>query len=145
MVILGSANYMPFMQISAWQRRQVIEDILEIRIFTTMNELLLERQKLTREQLLNAENAITIAKKDVDAQRELLDQLSNVKEEAIEKINEKIRANEESSKNIQAQVNDLIKQVEELNNEISDSDTVNEDIEKVKQMMAGFDLSLIHI
>ena len=139
MVILGSANYMPFMQISAWQRRQVIEDILEIRIFTTMNELLLERQKLTREQLLNAENAITIAKKDVDAQRELLDQLSNVKEEAIEKINEKIRANEESSKNIQAQVNDLIKQVEELNNQISDTDQVNKDLEEAKKLMAGYD------
>ena len=138
MVILGSANYVPFMQLSAWNRRQVIEDILEIRIFSTMNDLLLERTKITRENLLKAENDILIAKKDVDAQKELLEQLSEVKEEAVEKINEKLRKNEETINDITAQIDQLMKDVDYLNTQISDSGTVNEDIEKVKQMMAGF-------
>ena len=138
MVILGSASYLPFMQMGQWHRRQVIEDILEIRIFRTMNELLTDRMKLTKESLVAAENAITIAKKDVDAQKELLDQLSNVKEEAVEKINEKLRVNEETINNTTAQVEQLMKDVDYLNTQISDSGTVNNDIEKVKQMMAGF-------
>ena len=138
MVILGSANYVPFMQLSAWNRRQVIEDILEIRIFSTMNDLLLERTKITRENLLKAENDILIAKKDVDAQKELLEQLSEVKEEAVEKINEKLRKNEETINDITTQIDQLMKDVDYLNTQISDSGTVNEDIEKVKQMMAGF-------
>ena len=60
------------MQMGQWHRRQVIEDILEIRIFRTMNELLTERIRITKESLVAAENAIAIAKKDVDAQKELL-------------------------------------------------------------------------
>ena len=42
-VILGSASFVPFMQLPSGQRREVIEDILDIKIFSTMNSLLKER------------------------------------------------------------------------------------------------------
>ena len=59
-VILGSASFVPFMQLPAWQRREVIEDILDIRIFSTMNTLLKERINETKDEL-----------KSIDAKRKI--------------------------------------------------------------------------
>ena len=139
LVILGSASYAPFMQLNLWHRRQVIEDILDIGIFRTMNELLTDRAKLTKEQLMKVDNDITVAKQQVDSQKELLEQLSSVKEEAVEKINEKIRNNEESITNITNSIEQLMKDVDYLNTQISDGDQVNKDLEEAKKLLAGYD------
>ena len=56
----------------------------------------------------------------------------------VEKINEKLRINEETINNTTAQVEQLLKDVDYLNTQISDTNTVNEDIERAKKMMAGF-------
>lgn len=51
-VVLGSANFIPFMQLSAGTRRQVIEDLLDIQIFSTMNTLLKEKIQSNKEELV---------------------------------------------------------------------------------------------
>ncbi len=139
MVILGSASYQPFMQIGGWNRRQVIEDILDIRIFSTMNELLTERIKITKEQLTTAHNRIEVCRASVDAQKELLDALSNVKEEAIEKINKKILANEEESKGISEAIEVILEEVKKLSISINDTEQVNTDLEEAKKLLAQYD------
>ena len=48
-VVLGSATFQPFMQLTAYQRREIIEDLLDLQIFTTMNSL------LKNKALINAE------------------------------------------------------------------------------------------
>ena len=48
-VVLGSSSFVPFMQLPAWSRRQVIEDLLDINIFSKMNMLLKERNAKIRE------------------------------------------------------------------------------------------------
>ena len=50
-VILGSASFVPFMQLPAGQRREVIEDILDIRVFSTMNGILKEKITETKSEL----------------------------------------------------------------------------------------------
>jgi len=139
MVILGSASYQPFMQIGGWNRRQVIEDILDIRIFSTMNELLTERIKITKEQLTTASNRIEVCKTSVDAQKELLDALSSVKQDAIDKIVSKIAANEEETNDISKQIEIAMASVEELSKSINDTDQVNKDLEDAKKLLAGYD------
>jgi len=138
-VILGSASYQPFMQIGAWNRRQVIEDILDIRIFSTMNELLTERIKITKEKLTTAHNRIEVCKTSVDAQKELLDALSSVKQDAIDKIVSKIAANEEETNDISKQIEIAMASVEELSKSINDTDQVNKDLEDAKKLLAGYD------
>jgi len=51
LVILGSSTYVPFMQLSASNRREVIEDLLDIRIFSTMNSLIKEKIKTKKDQV----------------------------------------------------------------------------------------------
>ena len=50
-VVLGSSSFIPFMQLPAWSRRGVIEDLLYIKIFSKMNQLLKERNANIRDQL----------------------------------------------------------------------------------------------
>ena len=50
-VILGSTNFVPFMQLTATHRREVIEDLLDIKIFSSMNNLIKDKIKLVRDEI----------------------------------------------------------------------------------------------
>ena len=93
-VILGSASFVPFMQLPAWQRREVIEDILDIRIFSTMNQILKERVNENKDQLNAIENKITIAKNNVEVQKKLIGTLVSSKKQQVDQIRKQISDNE---------------------------------------------------
>ena len=76
-VVLGSASFVPFMQLSASQRREVIEDLLDLQIFTTMNLLLKERV---------ADNTIALTDINTD-QKVVMEKIRIIKEHLQEKQN----------------------------------------------------------
>jgi DNA repair exonuclease SbcCD ATPase subunit len=94
-VILGSASFVPFMQLPAWQRREVIEDILDIGIFSTMNTLLKERINETKDELKSIDAKITIAKSQVESQKKIIQSMTASKVEQINQIKQQIAHNEE--------------------------------------------------
>ena len=71
-VILGSSCFVPFMQLTPPNRREVIEDLLDIRIFSTMNSLLREKAKVVRESLRECEYKVDLAKNKVEMQQNLI-------------------------------------------------------------------------
>ena len=71
-VILGSSYFVPFMQLTPPNRREVIEDLLDIRIFSTMNTLLRDKLKVVREQLRECEYKVDLAKNKVEIQQNLI-------------------------------------------------------------------------
>jgi DNA repair exonuclease SbcCD ATPase subunit len=93
-VILGSASFVPFMQLPMHQRREVIEDILDISIFSTMNGLLKEKISATKDQLTEIENKITVARANVDSQKKLIGTMVNSKKEQVDQIRKQIADNE---------------------------------------------------
>ena len=64
-VILGSANYIPFMKLSAAERRAVVESILDIGVFSSMNAHLKERVSANKEELHHADSALAVARERV--------------------------------------------------------------------------------
>jgi DNA repair exonuclease SbcCD ATPase subunit len=93
-VILGSASFVPFMQLPAWQRREVIEDILDIGIFSTMNQILKERINENKDELVAIDNQITISKNNVEVQKKLIGTLVNSKRDQVAQIRKQIEDNE---------------------------------------------------
>jgi len=93
-VILGSASFVPFMQLPAWQRREVIEDILDIGVFSTMNSILKERINETKDQLQTIDTKIEAAKNNVEAQKKLIGTLVNSKRDQVAQIRKQIEDNE---------------------------------------------------
>ena len=93
-VILGSASFVPFMQLPAWQRREVIEDILDIGVFSTMNQILKERINETNDNIKSIDAKITIAKNNVEVQKKLIGTLVSSKKEQVDQIRKQIADNE---------------------------------------------------
>ncbi len=71
-VILGSSCFVPFMQLTPPNRREVIEDLLDIRIFSTMNTLLRDKVKSVKETLRECEYQVDLAKNKVEMQQNLI-------------------------------------------------------------------------
>ena len=78
-IILGSASFIPFMQLSPSQRRDVIEDILDIRIFSTMNQILKEQALITKDSIQNIDADIKVAKGNTTAQSSIIKMLTESK------------------------------------------------------------------
>ena len=71
-VVLGSSCFVPFMQLTPPNRREVIEDLLDIRIFSTMNGLLKERVKGIKDTIREVEYQFELAKNKVETQQSLI-------------------------------------------------------------------------
>jgi DNA repair exonuclease SbcCD ATPase subunit len=133
-VILGSASFVPFMQLTNAQRREVIEDILDIKIFSTMNQLLKEKQNATKDEIVRVESEITLAKQRVDSQNAIIKTLSTAKEESINAILAKIANNEETIRTTNLLVSNLSTEITDLREKISTRDELDSDIERAKHL-----------
>ncbi len=94
-VILGSSTFVPFMQLSASVRREVVEDLLDINIFSNMNVLLKERIRNSQKQSYDCDHLLKIAKERVQAQQKLIDSLKEVNETRKKEKEDKFSANRE--------------------------------------------------
>ena len=133
-VVLGSANFVPFMQLAAQNRREVIEDLLDIQIFSVMNSIL--KNKV-------ADNKVAIA--DVDYQIDLCEQAIELHKKHIDKINrnnkaiilqkqEKIDQYNVEIAQLNADNESLMIQVEQLNQSIGDSTKQSKRVKKINEM-----------
>ena len=76
-VILGSSNFVPFMQLTTAHRREVIEDLLDIRIFSLMNNILKDKMRTQKEQIKSLELKKETLKEKMKMQQNFIDELEN--------------------------------------------------------------------
>lgn len=133
-VILGSASFVPFMQLPSTQRREVIEDILDIKIFSTMNSLLKEKAQETKDAITRTENEIKSAKDKVESQQAIIKTISEAKAESINNILSKISTNSDQILQAEGEIQFIISQIDTLKASINDKEAVAEDIEKAKSI-----------
>ena len=77
-VILGSSNFVPFMQLSAQNRRDVIEDLLDIKIFSSMNQVLKNRVKTIRDEVRTLELKKESLEEKVHMQRDFIEEVERL-------------------------------------------------------------------
>ena len=131
-VILGSASFVPFMQLPSSQRRDVIEDILDIRIFSAMNSLLKEKAQETKDAIVRTENDIKGAKDKVESQQIIIKTITEAKTNAIESITAKITANTIEIQSTEGEISGILEEINTLKESIKDKETISGDIEKAK-------------
>lgn len=100
-VILGSSTFVPFMQLAAAHRREVIEDLLDINIFSNMNALLKDRVRTAQSQSIDCGHMLRLTKEKVDSQQKLIDSLTEVNQNRQEEKQEKYNKNSERIKGLQ--------------------------------------------
>jgi DNA repair exonuclease SbcCD ATPase subunit len=107
-VILGSSTFVPFMQLSAAHRREVIEDLLDIKIFSSMNMVIKEKIRQAKEEI-----------KVLDLKKQSLAEKLKMQEEFIEELENRGKDNISNNKR---KISDLDKEIEQYMNENSSSE-----------------------
>ena len=82
-VILGSSSFVPFMQLPTNSRREVVEDLLDIKIFSSMNEIVKGRMRLIKDEVRTLELKKESLKDKVDMQKNFIQQIENQSKEDI--------------------------------------------------------------
>lgn len=138
-VILGAASFTPFMQLPAAARREVIEDILDIKIFTSMNQVLREKVTDLKQKLSDVETKITIARSKAEMQQEYIKTLQEDREKRILDLDTQI--GEASNENAKRKAS-LVLQYDgraSLVESISDLSLVTENMEQIVRRISEFE------
>ena len=132
-VVLGSSSFVPFMQLSSQARREVIEDLLDINMFSKMNVLLKERMSILKDQINENGHQLNMVDTKINAQKKYLRDLSDI---TAQQKKEKL----DTIKSLQEDIRSLNKSNEELTNEITEkTPSVNEGTTKVSEDITAID------
>ena len=85
-VILGSASFTPFMQLSSSNRKDIIEDLLDIRIFSAMNDVLKDKMSELKTKISDFENRIELGKSKAKIQQDYIKTLEDDKNKKVDEI-----------------------------------------------------------
>jgi len=141
-VILGSSTFVPFMELKAPHRREVIEDILDIKIFSIMNMLTKIRLKEIDEQVKDIDRDITILENNVQNQKNYIEKLDIQVEETINNEKEKIQQNTNAIDKYNTHIAGLENEINKLKETINDTQTVVTKAEKISSFQAQFQSKL---
>lgn len=83
-VVLGSSSFIPFMQLKTNHRREVIEDLLDIQVFTKMNQVLRERSAKLKDELVQLNNQLETLSETTELQRKHIRSIENINAEQAE-------------------------------------------------------------
>ena len=99
-VVLGSSSFIPFMQLAGGYRREVIEDLLDINVFSKMNIILKERNSELKEKLKQIDYSIDIIKTKIEAQKKYIRDVNEL-------IGQNISKKKDDIANYQSEITDL--------------------------------------
>ena len=133
-VILGSSTFVPFMQLKARHRREVVNEILDIQIFSIMNLLMRERIKQTTADLRENEYQHELADEKITMQEKYIEDTKKNKKKLITEKTKLIAGNEEEDFKQEAENKILKVKNETYLNQITDTDKVKEQYSKMKDI-----------
>ena len=107
-VVLGSSSFIPFMQLSTWVRREVIEDLLDIGVFSKMNTILKEKTTILKDTIKNIDSEINNTDVQIKAQTKYIADITALTEENKRQYESRIQASQ-----------DLIDELQNENSELS--------------------------
>ena len=131
-VILGSTNYVPFMRLPAAERRSVVENLLDIDVFSVMNVLLKGKLAMLKEEQKSADYKITILRERAESQKKLVKTLESSNKEQIEKSQSSLEEYRKEIEQLTSENEELLKQVDELESKLIPTDMSTQDIELSK-------------
>ena len=132
--ILGSANFTPFMQLRAKDRRKLVEDLLDITIFTTMMQLLRKRKSNHQLDLKENQHEIAILEERINGLNSQLDALRENRDEKIYKFESTISQTQTNIDKLLGEVDEKTKNVVEKTRLIEDKDTTEDRLKQTIEL-----------
>jgi len=138
-VVLGSSTFVPFMQLPAKQRREVIEDLLDIQIFTTMNTLLKEKIQTNKDEVQELKYQIDLVKQRIESARDHNTKILDMKKVELGKLKEKVAELNKTIDDENTTLVSLSQNILEAQDTITDKDSIKSTISKCKQYEDRFE------
>lgn len=113
-VVLGSSSFIPFMQLPAGHRRDVIEDLLDIGVFSKMNLILRDKDSKLKEEISSIAYEYDLNKEKITLQKKYIRDITELNDEQIEKKTDQIDANQDEIEELNMVNNELSKEIEGL-------------------------------
>jgi DNA repair exonuclease SbcCD ATPase subunit len=133
-VILGSTNYTPFMRLSAADRRNIVESLLDINIFSVMNNILKGKVVLLKEEMKDADDMLKILKHKQDSQVKLIDNLKNNSKQTLDNYTKEITDSIVLCDELNAEIVELTTYLETISETITDSLVINKTKNKLESL-----------
>jgi len=125
-VILGSSNFVPFMQLSLQSRREVVEDILDIKVFSSMNETAKVYLKEVKDKIKQLTYKKDNIEYKIETQNKLIEKLDKAESNFVDDKKNKIRELEIEKNKIRDIIDKIISKVEDLNSiSVNYSDSIS--------------------
>ena len=133
-VVLGSANFVPFMQLPANHRREVIEDLLDIQIFSIMNSLLKDKQIDNKTKSTDVDYKIDMCEQKIELHKKHIETLNRNNAAIIKQKEKRIAEYDELSEELISTNGRLTAETLLLSNSIADFEKASVKLLKVKDM-----------
>ena len=114
-VVLGSSSFIPFMQLNAGHRRDVIEDLLDINIFSKMNVILKEKNSVLKDRMSTINHTIDLTKNKIEQQSKYIRDIAALTTENKKKYEKQIKIAEQKIQKLQEDNSKLSEELENKN------------------------------
>ena len=135
-VILGNASFVPFMQLRARHRRQVVEEILDIEIFSKMNLLFREKQKNQSELIKQTDFNYQITDSKIEDKEKYIDDISNRSKDLVESKRAELDKCITDISNYSLDIKKVKTDIAELQKQVLNESKINEKHKKLHNMEA---------
>ena len=142
-VILGSSSFVPFMQLKANDRRTIIEDLLDIEIFSVMNQLLKVRVAQNKEDMGTVDIALGLSKGEKENVEFLIEKLKQNKSSQIEANKRDIEKHEKAIADYRDSIDKILDKNKELNDSITDEKGVRKEVTKLLDYQKGIEKGIL--
>jgi DNA repair exonuclease SbcCD ATPase subunit len=133
-VILGSSNYTPFMKLSAKDRRNIVEDLLDINIFSVMNNLLRSRVSENKTKLSDVVNQINVIKSKIDGHKNLINKMEEKSKESVQGYKEELDTTNSQIEDLEKNIKEYQNQIDEFMKEIGDENSLSSKLLKAESI-----------
>ena len=137
-ITLGSRSFVPFMQLPTGQRREIIEDLLDLQIFSIMNTILKQKVSENKEQLREVKYSADLCQEKIRLQKEYMASVKINNDKQIEAHKIKISEIKQTIKNTELDVADLYLEITKLYDLVKDQDKVSGKIKELESLKTAF-------
>ena len=130
-VLLGSSSFIPFMQLKTSDRRAIIEDLLDIEIFSVMNQLLKSKVVINKDNTGTVDISLGLARGEEKSTKHLIEKLKENKTSQIQKNKKDIKEHEDYLEDYKKKNTEIDQEIEKFNESISDESKVREEVKSL--------------
>jgi DNA repair exonuclease SbcCD ATPase subunit len=141
-VILGSASFVPFMQLSATDRRAIIEDLLDIGIFSTMNGLLKDKVAMNKEELTNNKYDVEVSTQNYALQEKHINQLKQNNEDKVKEYEAEILSNNDTLQSLHGKIGTIQEEIDILQGQVSSKAQLEAKLKEISKIESKVETNL---